>query len=219
MKIYCINLDHRLDRWQKIQQDFNQIYPIERFSAIKHREGWKGCILSHGKAAEKSIQESNDSIYCIIEDDCRPLIEKPLLSSKLEKYIHFLKSQDSKWDIFYGGGIYIIPTKIIHKFEDGSYMIECSWITCAHFLIHSLKSLKTVIEYGKKPEYEWKTGIDNYLAISHRERLWTIYPMLFDQYGSDTNIGNNPEYLLKINQEFSKTKDILKNFIIEKDKK
>jgi hypothetical protein len=108
--------------------------------------------------------------------------------------------------------------KIIHKFEDGSYMIECNWIVCTHFLIHSPKSAKTAIEYGKKSEYEWKTGIDNYLAESHREKLWTVYPMLFDQYGSDTNIGNSPEYLSKINQEFIKAKDVLKNFIMEKDK-
>jgi hypothetical protein len=102
MKVYCINLEHRKDRWEQIQKDFLPNLSIERFNAIKHKEGWKGCILSHSKVLEKALQESNESLYCIIEDDCRPLIEKPLLSSKLEKYIHFLKSQDSKWDIFFG---------------------------------------------------------------------------------------------------------------------
>lgn len=219
MKLYCINLESRKDRWIQIQKDFLPYFTIERFNAIKHKEGWKGCILSHSKVVEKAMQESKEPLYCIMEDDCKPLLEKKLLSSKLDICIQFLKNNISRWDIFFGGGIYIIPTKIIYKFEDGFYMIECSWITCAHFLIHSSKSAKTTIEYGKKEENEWKQGIDNYLASCHRQRIWTTYPMLFEQYCSDTNIGNYTTYLPTIQLEFIKAKEVLRKFVIENDKK
>jgi hypothetical protein len=217
MKVYCINLENRVDRWEKTLENFKDILPVERFLAVKHKEGWRGCILSHSKALEKIIYEVDSPLYCIIEDDCRLCIDKPILTSYLEKCIQFLKQNVLHWDIFYGGGIFIQPTRIVHKFDDCNfYIIECNWIVCTHFLIYGNNGARSAIDY---PESECKYSIDNYLASRHKGKLWTTYPMLFDQYCSDTDIGNYNGYLSRIEEEFEKSKDILKKFVEENDKK
>ena len=44
---YCINLDDRPDKWAATEEAFQGSgLKIERFSGIRHAEGWKGCGAS-----------------------------------------------------------------------------------------------------------------------------------------------------------------------------
>lgn len=81
-KTYCINLDQRTDRWEKVTEEFNKVgISPERVSAVSgyemedHTPGriknkfQKAALQSH-KSVLKNIIEHNDSgYYTIFEDD------------------------------------------------------------------------------------------------------------------------------------------------------
>lgn len=79
-KIFFINLDHRTDRWEKLEKDFIPLLPdqyqdkVERISAVDntHYESINqraaGASLSHLKIWKKCIKENLDTVL-IFEDD------------------------------------------------------------------------------------------------------------------------------------------------------
>jgi GR25 family glycosyltransferase involved in LPS biosynthesis len=83
-KIYCINLDKRLDRWEESQKEFQKInIEVERYSAfdgnkIKNVEnlfvghfekaGQFGCLISHLNIIKKAKESKIPSVV-ILEDD------------------------------------------------------------------------------------------------------------------------------------------------------
>ena len=75
--VLYINLSHRTDRKEHIEKELNKLSPIlsniERIDAVKHRNGGKGCGLSHIKALE-TAKKRNWKNVLIVEDD---LIFKP----------------------------------------------------------------------------------------------------------------------------------------------
>lgn len=71
--VYFINLDHRKDRFEEIQQEINQMgFPPEkvfRIDAIfKQNKGALGCTLSHKKTLDTFL-ESGFKTCLILEDD------------------------------------------------------------------------------------------------------------------------------------------------------
>jgi glycosyl transferase, family 25 len=75
--VLYINLAHRTDRKEHIENELQKIVPIcgniQRINAVKHQNGGKGCGLSHIKALEYAKQH-NFKNTLIVEDD---LIFKP----------------------------------------------------------------------------------------------------------------------------------------------
>lgn len=79
-RIFFINLDHRTDRWDKIQSDFIPLLPekyknkTERFSAVNHthhrsyNKRAAGASFSHLGIWKKCIEEKLDTVL-IFEDD------------------------------------------------------------------------------------------------------------------------------------------------------
>lgn len=97
--IYCINLDHRNDRWNSVQNEFKKIGIDERvirFSAIKTPEnGHIGCMLSHRKIVEIAKNKWYKNVL-VFEDD--------IFFRKNKKYFSRLISdlkKIEKWDLFY----------------------------------------------------------------------------------------------------------------------
>jgi len=98
-KVYCINLDERVDRWELAQKEFESIgvTNVERFSAIKHKNGAIGCRESHLNIIAKA-KELGLSNVLIFEDDVKTLEDN---MKTLDKSINQLQSMD--WDLFYLG--------------------------------------------------------------------------------------------------------------------
>jgi hypothetical protein len=71
-KFVYINLDSRLDRKEHILKELARFNipneKIIRIQAVESIKGAYGCSLSHKNAMEK-FKESNDEVWCIIEDD------------------------------------------------------------------------------------------------------------------------------------------------------
>lgn len=98
-KIYCINLDKRVDRWEKVKTRFDEVgINVERFSAIETRQGWDGCKASHLKIIENAKNNNYNSIF-IFEDD---IVFTDDFIKKINEIIDELKK--TKWDLLYLSG-------------------------------------------------------------------------------------------------------------------
>lgn len=74
---FCINLDRRTDRWEKVRKKFDRLsWPVERFSAISYSEATVGGIdANHAGALDshrgcwKHCLERGHEIIAVFEDD------------------------------------------------------------------------------------------------------------------------------------------------------
>lgn len=120
LKMFCVNLCRRGDRWDKMQshsdlKTFNmlrrkavdgdslnpkslQLQRIFENNDYKMRSGIVGCAMSHLQLCTELIYDSNADIYCILEDDIQLV---PSFTSKFLKVIQQLSDVD--WDIAYLG--------------------------------------------------------------------------------------------------------------------
>lgn len=68
MQILYINLDHRVDRKERIQRQLEGMGTVERFPAIRNARGMLGCVLSHIQCL-KLAKERGWAQVMIVEDD------------------------------------------------------------------------------------------------------------------------------------------------------
>ena len=70
-EIYCINLDHRADRWELVQREFESVGvldKVKRFSAISDKDGRVGIIKSNLSIIQMAKEKNLDNVL-IFEDD------------------------------------------------------------------------------------------------------------------------------------------------------
>ena len=74
--IYCINLDRRTDRWDTMEQQFQeQNLEVERFSALEgavddhsavnHNPGQIGCLKSHAAVLRDAIDRRFQTVMVL----------------------------------------------------------------------------------------------------------------------------------------------------------
>ena len=212
--IYFINLDSCTERRNKMISDFDGALPdnfkLVRWNATRHRDGWKGCILSHTKVLSYLSEQEQSGLYIVLEDDCRLLDTKEVFKERLTKYYKYLKEHMGEWDVFLAGGIYLKPKRIVCR---DPFIIESEWGVCSQFNIHSNKSAATVLDFGFNPE-KWKKSIDTYLSSQHRGKIWLPYPFLCDQnLEYKSTIGSTDLYTQKIKKGFEDAKILLDEFV------
>lgn len=94
---FVINLDHRTDRLQTIDKEFEYMdWEYERFPAI-NTGSYTGCIYSHIEIA-RTAKERGLDYYMVFEDDT---IFMPYIKEKLPKYNELLDGLE--WDMFHFG--------------------------------------------------------------------------------------------------------------------
>lgn len=99
-EIYCINLDHRKDRWELVQKEFEQVGVLDRvkrFSAISAVDGRIGVIKSNLEIIKIAKEKKLNNVL-IFEDDVH-FINNPI--TNLELSISQIGTLD--WMIFYLG--------------------------------------------------------------------------------------------------------------------
>jgi len=107
-KIYCINLDRRLDRWSECLDIFNKMnLNVERFSACdgqlidtgygKVYNGELGGTISHTRMI-KHIKDNQFDKVLILEDDIE------FCNNFEDNFKQAVKDLPEDWDIFFFGG-------------------------------------------------------------------------------------------------------------------
>jgi len=217
-KLYVINLDEKPKRLAQIYSDFRGALPagfrIIRWKGNRQPEGWKGCILSHTELLKFLTTKHKSDYYLILEDDCRLLDMKSVFRERLPKYLDYLRTHSGEWNLFITGGIYPIPLRIVCR---DPFIIECDWVVCSQFNIHSNQSAKSVIDYGTNPK-KWQWSIDTYMAHQNRGKIWVPYPMMSTQYCTDSSISSQ-SYIDNIRNEFEKAVKIFDDFVEKENQK
>jgi len=203
-KIYCINLDHRTDRWKLVQKQFAKVGildRVERFSGIKHKLGFVGCRKSHLKIIRMAKEQNLNNVF-IFEDDCK-FLNYDL--STLNKAIQSLKKED--WELFYLGGRIKEPTRSVcdNLFESKltstqSYAVNKN---CYDKILHS-----QTIEKLKEKLYI----IDQWYATNMKS--YCINPLMTTQRTSYSDIEN---YVVDWKTKLF-IKDFKKHHIIQQEK-
>lgn len=125
-KIYCINLNRRLDRWEKASALFNEYNfdEVERFEAIDGKEldltniphnssllaGELG-LLETNINLIKEAQEKNYKAVLIFEDDV-------VFTEEMKRLEEYMAELPSDWDMLYIGGNHVYgapPLQISEK--------------------------------------------------------------------------------------------------------
>jgi GR25 family glycosyltransferase involved in LPS biosynthesis len=172
IKTYIVNLDKRVDRWEKIQKensikflnytrfsaiDGSQLVPTEQLQRIfdgndyNMRQGIVGCALSHIKLYIELINSEYDA-FCIFEDDIDFI---PNFQDKfLHLYHHLLPI--GQWDLCYLGH-HVWKQYKTKDFFDGNRIQEIEkWDTATSFkysmggtggYIISKKGAKALLEF------------------------------------------------------------------------
>ena len=128
--VYCINLDHRKDRWEECNSHFTKHnIKVERFSAINGKEvtpegvgkllpGEVGVIRSNYNVI-KDAKEKNYKQIVLFEDDVE------LDPEFKEKFFSFYSAVPDNWSFIYMGGNHVGGTVPIN---DKIHQIRHSYI-------------------------------------------------------------------------------------------
>jgi GR25 family glycosyltransferase involved in LPS biosynthesis len=205
-KIYCINLDHRTDRWQECCSIFNEYeitHKVERFSAVqyKHQDpryskamGQLGCSASHFEIT-KNAYERNLENYLVLEDDFYFLDKPDILFDKLNFSISELPSN---WQMLYLGGNLDCSYEIypIQKYSEHLFKLNACHTTHAFSVNKSLYEKILDKSFFKIPIQEWYQKynvIDVYFSkeILKNNNCYITNPLLCLQKPGFSNIEQN----------------------------
>ena len=98
-RIYCINLNTRKDRYDKVSNLFQEYrIPVEFYHPTPHSNGLQGCFESHIHLIRKAYTEGAENVL-IFEDDIT--IHQFSIQALLESISFMQKNKD--WELFYLG--------------------------------------------------------------------------------------------------------------------
>ena len=187
---FVINLDSRREQFEEVQRSFEP-YGIscERFSAIEHEEGFVGCALSHLKIIEQA-KNNRWPWVMLMEDDCvarEAMNGWPAIST-------FLMEQAHRWDIFFGGGLYLYPKKIEYDFQEqlekNIKLVECDQVHATHFVIYHERSYDALLAWHQWPlPLEQRLPIDVFIQGCSL-RKWVPFPFIAWQKSHHSSTAN-----------------------------
>lgn len=137
--LFIINLDERLDRWKNILNIFSDPYfSIRRISAIKEKNGWQGCFLSHIQCIRLAKELGLKNVM-VLEDDCIPYENIESFKSRIKIIKEFL-DRINDWEIYLGGTVHIVPNSYqnIISFK-GEKFVEFNKAYATHMICYNSK--------------------------------------------------------------------------------
>ena len=187
--IYCINLDHRTDRWEHAQKEFEKLGikdRVIRFSAIKHNDGRIGVIRSNLEIF-KIAKKRNYKNILIFEDDVEFLMKnKPL--ETLDKSLNQLPK--NVWGMIYLGANTHQP--LIKTNKPNLTILKNAY--AAHAICYHQKIYDVIINQFSKISNKGKITtqqdiLDVFLAkLQERYHTFLITPMIATQYANFSDI-------------------------------
>lgn len=126
---YCINLAHRSDRWESVQEEFKRIGvldKVKRFGAISlsdnvdRQRGYVGCTVSHFAVLSQHVKGS----IGVFEDDVR------FINNTADILQKAFEQAPSDWDMIYLGAN---PTHQMDRHSEN--LLRVTQAFCTHAMI------------------------------------------------------------------------------------
>lgn len=175
--VFYINLEHRTDRKEHIESELNQVgfNNVERFNAVKMKNGRVGCTLSHIKCIELA-KERNYSHVVICEDDTK-FTNVELFKKQLNTFL----TKKHNWDVVIFAGNNVPPYEQI---DDTCISVtRCQTTTCymvnGHYYDALLDNYKEGLEkLMRYPEQHISYAIDKYwFSLQLKDNWFLITPL------------------------------------------
>jgi len=175
--VFYINLEHRTDRKEHIESELNQVgfNNVERFNAVKMKNGRVGCTLSHIKCIELA-KERNYSHVVICEDDTK-FTNVELFKKQLNTFL----TKKHNWDVVIFAGNNVPPYEQID--ETCVSVTRCQTTTCymvnGHYYDALLENYKEGLEkLMRYPEQHISYAIDKYwFSLQLKDNWFLITPL------------------------------------------
>ena len=190
--VYYINLDHRKDRFEHINNELNKTNidseKVNRISAIYIKNlGSLGCTKSHILALETFLNSSTTNKYCLIlEDDFKFIQPQNMINEVLDKifneiYFDVLMLASNIIEQSETGKEFI--TKIINAQTTSGYIVNRNF---AHILLDNYKKSEFLLEIYKSPHHY---SIDMFSKLLQRDSQWyCVNPKIGKQIESYSDI-------------------------------
>lgn len=206
-KIYCINLDTRLDKWNECLIEFQKLnIEVERFPAINGNPifnigmnltaGAYGLMLTHQEIMKEVVLKNYKNVL-ILEDDVM------FINDFYSYFFDKIKFLPDDWDFLYLGGnnhfnqgqfklITGDPNILINKFnyrELKHELCKTTWTQTTHAVSINNKAYGSVLEYINKFKNK---PIDDIFRIMQQSgyNAYTFLPSLALQRPSVSDIEN-----------------------------
>lgn len=192
-KIYCINLDRRIDRWEHFLNqskkinldnfervsaiDGNKLNPSDFGSSLNHGE--LGLVLTTIKIFEDSIQKNYQKIL-ILEDDC-------VFENELTKIDLFFENLPTDWDMIYFGGNHNEHGGYPEPIVINDYVKKVLYTYSSHMIGFNIKIYEKIISLLKTNQFP----VDIVYSLLQKENnCYTFYPRLSTQLVDFSDIQN-----------------------------
>ena len=169
---FYINLEHRTDRKEHVEKELENIgLKVQRFNAIKMKNGAIGCSMSHLKILEDAKKNKLDHVL-IVEDDIT-FLDPELFKNQINK---FLKLHDN-WDVILLAGNNMPPYETI---DDTCIKVSRCQTTTGYLVNgHYINVLASNIKMGltnllNKPDEKVKYAIDRFWFILQCASKWYL---------------------------------------------
>ena len=171
---YCINLDHRTDKWEQVQEEAKKLgVKLIRFSGFKERVGHDGCRKSHLAILN---QLKNEPMFMLTEDDFKVIVDDPI--ELVKKAVSQLPSD---WDMLYLGATLNQP---LDRYSENLYRIKKAWAT--HALIYNNQN--GVVEYILQNHNTKKFSVFLCDDVQFKFNCFITYPMAATQRAGHSDI-------------------------------
>jgi glycosyl transferase family 25 len=185
---FYINLEHRVDRREEIEQELSVMgINAQRFNAICTTNGAIGCTMSHLRLLDDAIN-NNYSHLLILEDDIQ-FLEPEKFKINFNK---FLELHKNNWDVIIFSGNNVPP--YIPVDETCIRVTRCQ--TTTGYLVNGnyLRVLRNNIKEGlekliKNPQMHYYFAIDKYwFCLQQFDNWYLIIPPTVVQRESYSDI-------------------------------
>lgn len=200
-EMYCINLDHRTDRWEHAQKEFEKVGildRVKRFSAKKEDDGRVG-IINSNLAIIKMAKSKGLNNVLVFEDDVEFIVDNP------EKYLKkaILQIGNLDWALFYLGAN--THEKLI-KIKKNLILLKNAY--AVHSMAYNKKIYDKFIQKyeGIKVISKHEDILDVYLAeqIQSKYICLMVNPMLTTQMNDYSDIEKKTVNQSYIKERFKK---------------
>jgi hypothetical protein len=173
MKVFCINLDRRSDKWAYVRIEFERMdIRVIRITGIDIKPGWVGCREGHLQI----IENNRDEGMCMVFEDDVKFLEP------WETIERALSQLPIGWDMLYLGASPKEPQK---RYSQNLFRLKNAHCMHAYIINNSNGCMDYVLDHRQNIK-----KIDDYFATEIQSRFdcFITYPMAVTQiqFSSDT---------------------------------